>query len=65
MNISILLRVVADALAEGRIAGRAEVVDTGESVLFKDQDEMLAFIQKASIEPPPAAPIEPATDGSI
>ena len=63
MNISILLRVVADALMEGRIAGRAEVVDTGETIVFKDQDEMLAFIQTASIDPAPIAPIDPATDG--
>ncbi|MEA2622128.1 MAG: hypothetical protein QOH61_1038 [Chloroflexota bacterium] len=49
MNVSILLRLVADALGEGRVAGHAEVVDTGEIAAFKDQEEMLAILQRASL----------------
>jgi hypothetical protein len=48
MTLSVLLRLVSEALAQGRVAGHAEVVDTGETVVFKDQDEMLAFLQGAS-----------------
>jgi len=49
MTFSVLLRVVTKALAQGRVAGHAEIVDTGESVVFKDQEEMLAFLQGASV----------------
>ncbi len=48
MTFSVLLRLVTEALAQGRVAGHAEIVDTGETVVFKDQDEMLAFLQGAS-----------------
>jgi hypothetical protein len=47
MNISVLIRLLTDGLAEGRVAGHAEVVDTGETLVFKDQDEMLAFLHQA------------------
>ncbi len=50
MTLSVLLRLVSEALAQGRVAGHAEVVDTGETVVFKDQDEMLAFLQGASTQ---------------
>lgn len=60
MTLSVLLRLVSDALAQGRVAGHAEVVDTGETIVFKDQDEMLAFLQCASAHG--ATPVEaPAT----
>lgn len=48
MTVSVLLRLVPAALAQGRVAGHAEIVDTGETVVFKDQHEMLAFLQGAS-----------------
>lgn len=48
MTFSVLLRLVTDALAQGRVAGHAEIVDTGETLVFKDQEEMLAFLQGAS-----------------
>jgi len=47
MSVAILLRLVPQALNEGRVAGHAEVVDTGESLVFKDQEEMLAFLRRA------------------
>jgi cytochrome c553 len=47
MSVAVLIRLVAGALAEGRIAGHAEVVETGQSQLFKDQEEMLAFLRRA------------------
>jgi hypothetical protein len=47
MNVSVLLRLLPQALAEGRVAGHAEIVDTGETALFQDANEMIAFIQSA------------------
>ena len=47
MNVSVLLRLMPQALAEGRVAGHAEIVDTGESALFQDINEMVALIQSA------------------
>ena len=50
MTISFLLRLKPDAMGEGRIAGHAEVVETGQSVVFKDLEEMLAFLQRSTRE---------------
>lgn len=48
MNVSVLLRLVPHALTEGRVAGHAEIVDTGEMAVFKDQGEMLALLIRAA-----------------
>ena len=48
MTISVLLRLVAGTLANGRVAGHAEIVDTGETLVFRDQEEMLAFLHRAT-----------------
>jgi hypothetical protein len=50
MNISVLLRLVPPARARGRLAGQAEVVETGETIVFSDPDEMLAFLRQVSAE---------------
>ncbi len=60
MNVSVLLRLVPGALTEGRVAGHAEVVDTGETAVFKDLEEMVAFLRSAGSRdlmdgPPPEA----------
>jgi hypothetical protein len=51
MAVSILLRLLpataADA-ATGGVRGQAEVVETGETALFKDAGEMLAFVKKVT-----------------
>lgn len=52
MNVSILLRLVPHALTEGRVAGHAEIVDTGETAVFKDLEEMVAFLQTAGARDP-------------
>jgi hypothetical protein len=44
MSISFVLRLVPDALAERRIAGRIEVVATGEQTGIHDSDELLEFL---------------------
>lgn len=48
MTVSVLLRLITETLAEGRVAGQAEIVDTGEAMVFRDQDEMVAFLQRAT-----------------
>lgn len=48
MTISVLLRRVSGSLKHGHVAGQAQVVGTGETVVFKDQDEMLEFLRQAT-----------------
>jgi hypothetical protein len=50
MNVSVLLRLIPAARAGGRLAGQAEVVETGETTVFSDHDEMLAFLRRASAQ---------------
>lgn len=52
MSVSVLLRLMPTALTEGRVAGHAEIVDTGESVVFKDLEEMVAFLRGAGARDP-------------
>jgi hypothetical protein len=63
MTIAVLLRLRSDALAQGRVAGQAEVIDTGQCVSFGDLDQMLSFlvacfgdsdplVELASVDPP-------------
>jgi hypothetical protein len=44
MSLSILVRIIPELLREGRIAGQAEVVETGESIVFRDAGEVIGFI---------------------
>lgn len=48
MHLSILLRVALDPLDDGRVAGRAEIVDTGETTIFSDADQLLAFVHSVA-----------------
>lgn len=50
MTVSILLRLVPRALADGRLAGQAEIVDTGHTTVFRDTEELLALL----LVPPPS-----------
>lgn len=45
MTISIVLRLIESALAEGRVAGEAEIVRTGERAVVKDEQCLLAFLR--------------------
>lgn len=49
---SFVLRLVAPALAEGRIAGQVEAVQTGRVQAIGDVDELIAFLlgTEASVE---------------
>jgi hypothetical protein len=48
MNVSVLLRLIPPERTGGRLAGQAELVETGETTVFADHDEMLAFLRRAS-----------------
>jgi hypothetical protein len=47
MSVSILVRIIPELLRNGRFAGQAEVVDTGETVVFSDAEEVIEFIRLA------------------
>ena len=59
MTVAVLLRLISGSQANGRVAGRAEIVDTGETEMFKDEEEMLAILERAS-RPITAAADRPA-----
>ena len=42
-----LLRLVRDALAKGKLAGEAELVATGERAVVRDAEELVAFVRRA------------------
>ena len=44
--MSLVLRVVPAAAREGRLAGRVEVVDTGEIFAVKSADNLVDLIQR-------------------
>jgi hypothetical protein len=44
MTLSVVLRLIPGELLEGRIAGEAEVVETGERRIVRDLDELLRFL---------------------
>lgn len=48
--ITLVLRVVAEAARDGRLAGRAEIVDTGEIVPIRTADELLDLIRRLAVE---------------
>ncbi len=57
VSVSILLRLLPaisaepDVPAVAHMRGQAEVVETGETVVFKDSGEMLAFLMKVTHRP--------------
>jgi len=50
MAISVVLRVAGSALANGRLAGEAEIVATGERAVVRDAEDLLAFLRRGQIE---------------
>ncbi len=46
MNISVLLRLLREPLAAGRVVGQVEVVDTGERTLVQNEQELLAYLRE-------------------
>jgi len=58
MTVSVVLRLVEQALASGRLAGEAEVVATGERRSVRDAKELLEFLREARGATPPARTAE-------
>jgi hypothetical protein len=44
MTVSVVLRLVEQALAAGRLAGEAEVVETGERRIVRDAEGLVVFL---------------------
>jgi hypothetical protein len=51
MTVSLLLRLVEAALASGRLAGEAVLVETGERAVVRDAQEIVEFVRGGSKEP--------------
>ena len=63
--LSVVLRVVPAAAADGRLAGRAEVVDTGESVPIRNVEDLLALLQRLALDANPDATPRVATAADL
>ena len=42
-TVSLLVRLVSDAAADGKLVGHAEVVATGEVVVLRSTDDLVAL----------------------
>lgn len=65
MNRSVLLRLLPTSRTGERLAGTAEVVETGERRSFRDADDLVSLLGRLHaelVEPP--GPSVPAKDGS-
>lgn len=47
MTMTVLLRLASRALASGRLAGEAEVVETGERRVVRNADDLVEFLHRA------------------
>lgn len=45
MTISVVLRLVDDELAEGRLVGEAQLVESGHVAVFRSLEELLAILR--------------------
>lgn len=51
-SVSVILNLSPQALSAGRLAGRAEIVATGEERLVRSTAELLAFLtERADADP--------------
>lgn len=44
MSVSVILRLATEAIAEGRLAGEAEIVATGDRVVVTSAEQLVAFL---------------------
>ena len=63
MTQSFVLRLVPSALAESRIVGQVQVVETGETAQLRNADELIAFLL-SSRNAGPVGAVEPELHGS-
>ena len=45
-SVSVVMHLVEEALDEGRLAGEAQVVETGASSVVRDAGELVTFVQR-------------------
>lgn len=57
MNVSVILRILPSWRTGGRLAGQAELIETGETRVFADHDEMLAFLRQVAADPASPDPV--------
>ncbi len=62
MLSSFLLRLVPEALAERRIAGRVEAVESGEAASVRSADELIAFLVERGGRRDPGPRVPERTD---
>lgn len=55
MNRSVLLRLLPTSRTGPRLAGTAEIVDTGERRAFRDADDLVALLHRLHAEHPDGA----------
>lgn len=48
--VTVILRLVPDAAREGRIAGRLEIVDTGESLPIRQLSDLVEIVRALAAE---------------
>ena len=53
-SVAVVLHLAEQALEEGRLAGEAEIVETGIRRIVRDGDELVSFVQ-ANRPPGPVA----------
>jgi hypothetical protein len=44
-SVAVVLHLVPDALEQGRLAGEAEVVDSGARALFNNAEDLVTFVR--------------------
>jgi hypothetical protein len=54
--LTVVLRAVPSAAIEGRLAGRAEIVDTGESVPIRNVGDLMDLLVRLATEQSDAEP---------
>jgi hypothetical protein len=58
MSVAVMLRLAPEALAEGRLAGEAELVTTGERTLVASAEQLVSFLSSRIEATAPSRPPE-------
>jgi len=61
MNISVLIRLMPATRTGGRLAGQAEIVETGQTFVFAGDEEMIALLDRVATGAVEAGALSPRT----
>ena len=61
-SVSVVLHLVVEALEEGRLAGEAEVVETGDRGLFASAEDLVDFTRHHRVQADLSRTDRPRTD---